>query len=288
MPEMATAFLEYLRIVANNWLFWFGGVALVVIELLKHTDLKHKFKMEHRKWFWIPAVLCIFWATFDAWDEQHRKALSSGTWLTSDVDVSRAPDPFPIGLTLRMNLHWSNPGQYPAHDCIADGRVYLRPQPGEVRIQEDAINTFKREFAELLDKPPAKEYPTILPNMPSHYWQTYSGPILTKDDVSKIYSGELGIILVSALHFRDGAGLHESHVCTSALGRSRSKSWMARMDRVTEPRGITAGTTLLRWTLSDGVHTFIASAESVDLPRIRSRACPNHHRGPIATRKAFR
>ena len=51
--------------------------------------------------------------------------------------------------------------------------------------------------------------------------------MLTKDDVSKIYSGELGIVLVSALRFRDGAGIHEAHVCT----------WTQSFERLDAPNG---------------------------------------------------
>jgi hypothetical protein len=129
-----------------------------------------------------------------------------------DVTASYVPDPLPIGRPAQWNLHWKNSGTYPAYDATSAGKIYLREHSDNL-TQEEVIGLFKKEFEDAENSVLNKELPTLLPNMPSNFWYTATGPVLTQDDKAKIYEGRLVMILVAAMRFRDGAGLHESHVC---------------------------------------------------------------------------
>ena len=99
---------------------------LLVIEAFKQTKYENKFKLGYRRLFWVLAALCLFLATFFAWSDEHRRVASSGTYVVSELSFSYTPDPFPVGRPAQLNLHWKNPGPFPAHDVMSGGIVYLR------------------------------------------------------------------------------------------------------------------------------------------------------------------
>jgi hypothetical protein len=68
--------LEYMLAVGDHWFFWFGGIVLVIFELVKRIP---NWKDKAEKWFpakifWGVAVLCMAIATFQAWHEEHTRA----------------------------------------------------------------------------------------------------------------------------------------------------------------------------------------------------------------------
>lgn len=70
---MKQGFLEYLVSVADHTFFWFGGIALVIIEALKKVPRTKEWAERLRWEFWAIAAICIFIATFQAWHEEFRQ-----------------------------------------------------------------------------------------------------------------------------------------------------------------------------------------------------------------------
>lgn len=64
---------EYALAVADHWFFWFGGIVLVVFELVKRIP-RWKDRAEKSfspAVFWGGAVVCMLIATFQAWRDEH-------------------------------------------------------------------------------------------------------------------------------------------------------------------------------------------------------------------------
>ena len=82
---------EYLLAVVDHWFFWFGGIMLVVFELVKR-----KWKEKAERWlsawvFWGVVGVCLFIATFQAWHDDHSMYLAASNEL-STYHGQQAPD----------------------------------------------------------------------------------------------------------------------------------------------------------------------------------------------------
>src|SRR5579863_4603131 len=97
---MGHEFGEYLLSVIDHAFFWFGGIALVIIEILKKVQ-RTKSWAESLHWeFWALGVLCIFVATFQAWHEEHTKVQGNAVYLVAVTpELIRNPN-YPLALSV--------------------------------------------------------------------------------------------------------------------------------------------------------------------------------------------
>lgn len=65
---------EFLAAVIDHLFFWFGGIALVIIEALKKIQRTKEWAERLRWGFWLLAISCIFIATIQSWHEEYRRA----------------------------------------------------------------------------------------------------------------------------------------------------------------------------------------------------------------------
>jgi hypothetical protein len=75
----------YLSAIVEQWAFWFG-LALAVIELIKNWQWLKKFAPVERflelTWaVWGLAGIMLFFATFQAWRQEHQKRKSEAVYL---------------------------------------------------------------------------------------------------------------------------------------------------------------------------------------------------------------
>ncbi len=71
---MRREFFEYLLSVVDHAFFWFGGIALVIVEALKKVPRTKEWAERLRWEFWAIAASCIFIATFQAWHDEFKQA----------------------------------------------------------------------------------------------------------------------------------------------------------------------------------------------------------------------
>lgn len=81
---------EYLLSVVDHAFFWFGGIALVIVEALKKVPRTKEWAERLRGEFWAIAALCIFIATFQAWHDEFKGVEtlnSSNSQLTGENKI---------------------------------------------------------------------------------------------------------------------------------------------------------------------------------------------------------
>lgn len=89
---MGHEIVEFLFSVLDHLFFWFGGIALVIIETLKKITRTKVWAERLRLEFWIIAAVCIFIATIQAWHDEFKRAeafSSSNSQLTGENNSLR-------------------------------------------------------------------------------------------------------------------------------------------------------------------------------------------------------
>ncbi len=72
---MLQGILKYAGSVADHWFFWFGGIVLVVFEIVKRIPTwKEKAEKLPTRIFWGIAGVCLIVAMFQAWREENERA----------------------------------------------------------------------------------------------------------------------------------------------------------------------------------------------------------------------
>jgi hypothetical protein len=209
---------EYLLAVGDHFFFWFGGIVLVILELIKRIPSWKENAERFPVWmFWTVASTCIFIATFQAWHEDHSRLLSQTAYLQGNVRFFYPlPNLMPMDMPLRFYIFVNNRGVAPALTPFPNAKTYLLDskavESGGLPIQEQLITEWKKIFEERRRNTQTKEAAPVFPNSPQS--MVAEGPVFTNAERDAVFVNKTKtIFVIGAVRFTDGAGKHEAHIC---------------------------------------------------------------------------
>jgi hypothetical protein len=220
---MAHEIGEYLLAILDHLFFWFGGIVLVIVEVLKKIARTRDWAERLRWEFWVLGAVCIFIATFQAWHEEHEKVLVRSTFM--QISTEKAPaSPSPLfreNQRAIINLGLTNDGQFLALNAFHAFGLVVRPLdhrwnmteqrvPSSPEVESGVFDQFIQENKEKL-KPP-RFAGDVEPGGWS--WATaHSFQPLTSDEAIGLRYGDKVMYLVGFAEWTDGSGSHEKRLC---------------------------------------------------------------------------
>lgn len=206
--------LLYLYSVLDHWVFSFGGIVLLLFALYE----KYYRKTTPNRWFWGLAALCIFIATFQAWNDERERRKEGAVYLIPDEPrllrggIAAAPIWLPVGKPPQVNLAWGMFGKDPALNIRADTQCFIVDDI-TISTQESTVDAFVKKWNGEKDFLSSKENPSLFPEG-LHYGGTCSSDsVVSEKTRADIANGRKFIYILAAARFHDSMGEHEAHSC---------------------------------------------------------------------------
>lgn len=220
MPDFRLYFIA----VLDHTFFWFG-IGLAMLELLKPKWPIVKKFVEQTWLVWTLAGVCVFIATFQAWNEEHKNVQRQNTYIKFETETQLwMPSPmaslFQAHQKSAFAVGKENVGEFIAqeHVCkialeVSDFRsnssVPLEkiPIPTTADAEAKAFSLMKEDWKDI----PANSQ-TYLPH--GHNFiiaRTFHE--LSDDEVNDLLAGKKLLYLVGFTVWTDGSGTHEMQIC---------------------------------------------------------------------------
>ncbi len=121
--------------------------------------------------------------------------------------------PFIEGQKATVNMYWTNSGEAMAKQFCGGGKVYLLPladlSKDIKKAEKVAVDDFKKRVI-----PTIKNAPRASLNYGTErVFFSAEGPVLSKEDLNGLGSGQKIMYALSAVYFSDSAGDHYIHRC---------------------------------------------------------------------------
>jgi hypothetical protein len=213
----------YLSAIFEQWAFWFG-LALAVVELIKSWVWLKKFAPVKRllqlTWaVWGLAGIMLFWATFQAWQQEHVRRKGEEVYLVEEnphffVHSQQNPVRIPVGDPLKMAPYWKTFGNLPALNVRLQSACYI--EDGYTNeYQKSAIDDFKEFWASQETLVHSKENATLFPGPDQTFYKMCkpSEQVITEEIRNDLLYGRKFAFVVGAARFSDSAGEHEARFC---------------------------------------------------------------------------
>ncbi len=204
----------FISALFTDWVTLMSGIFSVLFTILgyiKHEKLQFIKNPEiQRKIYWTLALLCFLFASVRIWTNEHRMLISEHAYLqgraTGFYDYNK---PFAMGQPIAVLVTWKNKLSFPAKPQLIYTGVNVLPSN-----EAEAIEQFKKKWAQELanSQDSKKEFQWIFMDQPMTTG-VVNGPILTESMWKRISESQMPLLIISAIRFKDGAGLHEAHMC---------------------------------------------------------------------------